>query len=70
MTTDRRTRQTYPPDGTVVAALFYGSAHWHTGPIRWEADMGMHRLVSDEQVPGFLEEAAHWYEVGGGGLTP
>ncbi len=67
MTTDPRTRQPYPPDGTVVAALFYGSAHWHTGPVRWDDETRMHEIDS----PGLgghlgdsLEQAAHWYEVG------
>ncbi len=67
MTLDARTRQPYPPDGTVVAALFYGSPHWHTGPVRWDAETQMHEIDS----PGLgghlgdsLEQAAHWYEVG------
>ncbi len=62
MLTDGRTRQAYPPDGTVVAALFLGSVHWHTGPIRWAG--GNPHIMCEDDRPLLLERAAHWYEVG------
>ena len=63
MTIDKRTRQVYPPDGTVVSALFYGSAHWLTGPVRWDGQM--HKIDNPDlggHLGDSLEEAAHWYE--------
>ncbi len=67
MKTDPRTRQPYPPDGTTVIFLPYGSAHWYTGTIRYDPVDKMHRVdcpeLEGQGAVGFLEDAAHWSEV-------
>ena len=59
--TDPRTRQDYPEDGTIVRALFDGSAHWYTGTVHHDPDG--HRMDCPELEGRFLEGAAHWYEL-------
>lgn len=52
----------YPPDGTVVYALFNGESRFHSGPVR---TVDGHQVVDDpEKGQRRIDEASHWYVPG------